>query len=454
MKKLRIGLVTIVLVVVALAGTAQSKFSIDQVLSAPFPTELTASPAGRRVAWFFNDQGRRNVWGAEAPHFTARQLTNFVADDGEALSELTWSPDGKTIVFVRGEGKNSAGEFPNPTNNPSGTEQAIWAVGFTGGLPRKLGNGASPAISSTGQVAFTSGGQIWSAPLSGSAAAQPLFHARGRNGGAAWSPDDRSLVFVSDREDHSFIALYRPVSNSIRYIAPSVDRDHSPRWSLDGKQIAYVRQSGRGGEAPLPGADNVPNPWSIWVAEVDTLAARQVWASTNTPEGSIPRMAGEDILSWGADGRLVFASEQDGWLHLYSLPSSGGAATLLTPGNCEIEQVAYSFDRRALVYTSNCGDLNRRHLWQVAVSGGTPGALTRGETIEWSPTLLVDGSVAFLRSDARLPGSPYVMNPSGADARNIAAGTIPKDFPAGSLVAPQQVVFKSADGWAVSGGRN
>src|SRR5206468_12438972 len=192
-------------------------------------------------------------------------------------------------------------------------EQPLWAVSFSGGLPRKIGSGNSPDVSAAGQVAFVSDGQIWSVPLSGSAAAQQLLKARGRNGSPRWSPDGKSLAFVSQREDHSFIGLYQPASNTLRYIAASVDRDQSPRWSPDGKQIAFVRQPGRGGDPPRPGADDVPVPWSIWVADIESLKAREVWASSKTPEGSLPRMAGEDVLRWGGDGRLVFASEQDGW---------------------------------------------------------------------------------------------------------------------------------------------
>src|SRR2546426_10354393 len=75
---------------IAGTGSGQGRFTIEQVLSAPFPAELTASTSGKRVAWLFNDQGRRNVWAAEAPQFKARPLTRFDADDGQPLTELTW----------------------------------------------------------------------------------------------------------------------------------------------------------------------------------------------------------------------------------------------------------------------------------------------------------------------------------------------------------------------------
>jgi len=450
MKFLRVLLFLLVFGALAMAAEPTS-FTLEQVLSVPFPTELVASPTGNRVAWLMNDQGRRNIWVAESPRFKARQLTHFTNDDGQVLTQLTWSSQGEALVFVRGAGATRAGETPNPTQNPAGTERAIWAVDIPEGVPRKLGNGTSPALSPTGRVAFLSDGQIWAAPLSGSTAAQQLLRVRGRSRDLRWSPDGETLAFVSDRNEYSFITLYQPDSDGFRYVSPSVDRDHFPRWSPDGKQIAFVRQPGRGGELPPPLAENVPSPWAIWVADLETLAARKVWESSQEPEGSLPRMAAENTLQWASENRLVFASEQEGWLHLYSLSSSGGAPRLLTPGECEVEQVAYSPDSPSIVYSSNCGDGDRRHLWRVPVTGGTPRELSSGESMEWNPAVLVDDQVAFLRSDARIPASAYLMSASGQDPRPLAPETFPKDFPSTSLVVPQQVVFTSPDGWKIHG---
>ena len=54
---------------------AQS-FSVEQILSAPFPSQLTASSTGARIAWVFNKKGAQNVWTAEGPAFAPRQVTH------------------------------------------------------------------------------------------------------------------------------------------------------------------------------------------------------------------------------------------------------------------------------------------------------------------------------------------------------------------------------------------
>ncbi len=154
MKGLRISVAAAAMCAMLGTGTAQNRFTIAQLLSAPFTSELIASPGGKRIAWLVNDQGRRNVWAAEGPRFRPRRLTSFTDDDGQDITQLTWSPDGETIAFVRGGGKNSDGESPNPTHDTGGADQAVWAVNYGGGLPRKLGHGIEPEISFTGEVAF------------------------------------------------------------------------------------------------------------------------------------------------------------------------------------------------------------------------------------------------------------------------------------------------------------
>ena len=76
-----------------------SQFTLEQVMSSPFPTELTASRKGQRVAWVFDEKGHRNIWVAEGPQFKARQLTQFNDDDGQELTDLGFSSDGKLDRF-------------------------------------------------------------------------------------------------------------------------------------------------------------------------------------------------------------------------------------------------------------------------------------------------------------------------------------------------------------------
>src|ERR1043165_1030825 len=106
-----------------LQAAVYSQFTLEQVMSSPFPSELVISRKGERVAWVFDKEGRRNIFVAEGPQFRARQLTKYTQDDGQELTDLGFSSDGNWIVFVRGGDKNSRGEVPNPTSDPAGEKQ-------------------------------------------------------------------------------------------------------------------------------------------------------------------------------------------------------------------------------------------------------------------------------------------------------------------------------------------
>jgi dipeptidyl aminopeptidase/acylaminoacyl peptidase len=438
-------------------ASAQQGVTLESLLSAPFPENLTAAKTANRIAWTFNQEGKRNIWVAEGPAFTARRLTSYLQDDGEPLSELNFSEDGNTIVYVRGEGKNASGQFPNPTTNPAGTEQTVWSVAWSGGEPKKVDAGDSPKISAKGVIAYVRDGQIWTASSNNSEKPKQLI-VRGQNHSEDWSPDGSQLVFVSSRGDHSFIGVYEVTTNSVRFLAPSVDTDSDPVWSLDGKRVAFVRRPAEQRDTPAGYflQPDKPHPWAIWIADASSGNAQAIWHSSTSPDGSYPFMAkdtGGGIIRWAAGNQVLIASEEDGWQHLYSLSVEGGNPHLLTPGNCEVEQWSLTADKKAVVLNSNCGDIDRRHLWIAGISGDHSTQLTRGEGIEWSPVGLSDGqTLVYLGSDAKHPARPFLSKLTGDHAAQpLAAETWLPSFPSQQLVTPQQVLFKATDGVEIHG---
>src|SRR5206468_3425617 len=105
------------------ARAQQRSFTIEQALSAPFPDELVAAPAGGALAWVFNAQGVRNIWIATGPEYQGRAVTGYQEDDGQEIGELAWTPDARTLVYVRGGPANGRGEYPNP---PSPRKAIAW----------------------------------------------------------------------------------------------------------------------------------------------------------------------------------------------------------------------------------------------------------------------------------------------------------------------------------------
>ncbi len=434
----------------AAANVPAQSFTLEQVMSSPFPSELTVSNRGDRVAWAFAAEGKRNIWMAESPGFVARQLTRYDKDDGGALSELVFAPNGNLLAYVRGEGRNQAGEYPNPTTDSAGTSQQVWIVDVRTGRTTFIGEGNTPTFAATGtHVVWIRNGEFLTAPAVGGKE-RTLFAMRGDVSGPQWSPDGTQLAFVSTRNDHSFISIYEPRTNQLRFIAPSVDRDTAPRWSPDGRRIAFIRLLN------VPDTFSIDRdriqPWAIWVADARTGQAKQIWRSGDSDNDSFPGLGSEDFWQWVAGDRLLFPSEKDGWIHLYSIPAGGGTVQSLTPGEFEVESATLSPDRTFLVVATNKNDIDRRHLWRVNLADGAVRQLTSGDGNEMYPALFDNGAqIAFFRSTARDPLMPFTARVDGSNIKPLAPQALPRDFPSAKLVAPEPVIFKAADGLEIHG---
>lgn len=435
---------------------APGGFGLEQVLSFAFPDGLTSASGADRVAWTFDIKGVRNIWVADAPDFAARQVTHYSEDDGRPIASVRITPDGKTVVYARGSETNSVGEVADPTSDVQKPEQQVWAVDVASGQPRLLGTlecgeeGCEDIeISPDGQFAvWAARDALWIAPISGAVPAHQLCYVRGDNSEPRWSPGGKEIAFTSNRGDHSLIAVYDFGKSSIHYLHASVDRDELPRWSPDGKSIAYVKTNGP--ERGLPIIPERPQPWSIWLGDAATGEAHQIWRSGDGVDDSIPRLTEGDSLHFAAGNRVTFSSEKDGRNHLYSISADGGDLTLLTPGDFDTKGVTLSFDGRTLYYESNQNDVDRMHIWRVSVDGGTPEAVTKGETIEWSPVQTGDAQYLLcLGSSATSPAMPYEITHGRREM--IAREELPADFPSSQLVTPKQVIFKSGDGLEIHG---
>ena len=425
--------------------------TMEQIASAPFPSYLTASPANGSVAWVYNDRGARNVWIAErfGHGYRARRLTGNAGDNGVDLVDLGWTGDGKSLVYVQG-GDDRGRTAVNPMGLPGGRKAGeVWTVS-TDGVARLIGPGVSPIPSPVGdQFLFERDGQPFLASASGGEAV-PLFRDCGSVTGVAWAPDGRRFAFVSGRGAHSLVGVFDLGGKKVTWIAPTTTRDREPAWSPDGKRIAFLRLPADHGPRNAFFSDREGHPWEIWVADAASGEGRRVW-SAKPGVGSRFRELFNSARSlfWAAEDQLIVPWEGSGWVRLYAFPAAGGAARLLTPGEAEVFAAELSVDRRRIIYAGNDGDLDRRHIYEVAVEGGPPRQITVSDGIEDMPVVAGDGRLFALRGEATTPLRPVLVTARGMI--DLAPNAVPPGFPRGRLVEPENVSFLASDGVDVRG---
>ncbi len=428
---------------------AADPFTVDQIMSAPFASGLTAAPTGATVAWIENEAGRRNIWVASGPEWQSRKLTSFDEDDGQEIADLAWAPDATYLLFVRGGDFENGGENPNPAISPRKPEQAVWRVSLAGGAPSKLTVGHSPQVSSKGEIIFVRDGQIFS--LQKDTEAKPLVEQKGSQSDVTWSPDGTRFVFVSGRRDHSFIGVYSMADHAVRYLDPSVDSDGAPVWSPDGLSIAFLRIPATGDEAFF-GPRRAGTPWSIRIAEVATGIGHEAFRADKGQGSLFHQVDAEKQIFWTGDC-LVFPWERTGWNHLYSISIRPAAHTPveLTPGTGEVEHVAQSADAKTIFYSSNLSAIDSRHLASVEVTGAAKTKpLTAGDDMQWQPAPAADGSaLIYLTSSYNQSSHPAVLSSSGQTKR--LGPEDPPQFPTAALVRPQSVLLTAADGMQIHG---
>ncbi|MEI9996738.1 MAG: prolyl oligopeptidase family serine peptidase [Rhizomicrobium sp.] len=426
------------------AAAHPAQFTIEQVMEAPYPSDLTVAPSGRAVAWVFDTKGVRNVWIADpaSPTGRAHAITSF-AQDGVDIGEIAWSPDRKWIAFTRAETL----EDPSPANvnnspdGPSGRD--VWIVPVAGGTARKIAGGHAPSFAPDGgRVIFADRTTILAAPVDGKAPPQPLVVDKWSLSSVTWSPDGRRFAFSSHRGSHTLIGVYDTVAKTIAWMSPSLDHDASAAFSPDGSQLAFIRVPS---EKSLEFVSRrVGQPWSIWVADTVTGAGRRIFlADAGVGSAFRPTLSTQNLL-WTADNRLVFPWEKTGWVQLYSVGARGGDVRPLTSGAFEVAHMGFGSDRRHLLVSSNQDDIDGIHVWSFDVQSGAAARLAADAAIEDYPELAADGTAFALRSEATVPLRPVVL--SDGRWQPLAPDAVGASFPSAQLVTPQAVVFTAKDG--------
>ena len=282
--------------------------------------------------------GGGGVWlqDGKIAYSTRKTITPiFVANaDGSGEVQLTkfnnwnvcprWSPDAKTIAFMTEYGEEG--------------RRAVWTVPSSGGEEKFLTLGDSPAWSSDGKkIAFSAGtgrppvtAKISIIPAEGGEARE-LMNYDGALTNLDWSPDGRSIAFSYSRgedvknpipdsrkdiEDIYIISMNGGMPKRLTQMDKKGFRFTSPRWSPDGKKIAFRSLDYEGWEKGRPS-----EPIGIYTMDVEGGEPKLVinefdhWWFCWSPDGKniiFPIQEKESKGPFGADRYLYRVSVEGG----------------------------------------------------------------------------------------------------------------------------------------------
>jgi TolB protein len=283
------------------------------------------------------------------------------------------------------------------------------------------------------ELVYSMAGSLWRQKLDSHEAIQ-LTDGPGYDYQPDWSPDGKSVLYVSYRKDAMELCLLDLVSGRTKQLTDDGTVNVEPRWSPDGKKIVWVSTQYNkrfhvfiadfsDGELKnavrLTGETRSSLPryyYSQYDMEINPVWTRDgkeilfvsnrghiygtggFWLMKAEP-GAEAREIHYEETSWKArpdfspDGsRMVYSSYLGGqWQNLWLMPAKAGDAFPISYGDWDETYVRWSPDGKHLAYISNqTGDTT---IWLEEIPGGTKHALTISRRKHLSPRALVAVSI-------------------------------------------------------------
>jgi dipeptidyl aminopeptidase/acylaminoacyl peptidase len=335
------------------------------------PSDGQISPNGIEVAYVVTNienetTPHSEIWIADADGKHARQITRSI----NSSKSPRWSPDGKSIAFLslRPESKDDkdakrqvqilfldGGEARQATYLKNGVDSFSWSpdglrfvcVSTTSAPVRASDAGDERhyihSLYKQDPSGFLTDARkhIWVADIKWRTAKQVTQGDGWDDSNPEWSPDGRKIVFLSDRsgkawedyEEHNYVGVWVVSEDGGQPL--EVNESHgalpsSPRWSPDGKLIAFF------------GANVFGDPPTLYLISADGSA------HAKSLIGGLDINAAD--LQWGDQGRSVyFVNMTKGTEQIFRVDGATGVETQLTTGDQGISNLAVG--KREMVYS-------------------------------------------------------------------------------------------------------
>lgn len=277
-------------------------------------------------------------------------------------SQVSFSPDGKRMVLMRGNFPH-LGESALVIANSDGTNERTLVVRKT---PERFSPifFTGPSWSPDDQLIAASVGTI------GSMSQIKIFRVEDGTeqrltsdkwlftGRVQWLPDMSGLLFIAgDHAGFSQLWFQSYPDGTVRRVTNDLNTYRAISLTADGTRLSTIQSSGL---------------INVWVApEGDAKRAVQL------PTGNVGfYAAGGSNLSWAPDGRLAFVSTESGVQDIWLMDSDGGNRKQLTSNSGQNVTPVASPDGRYIIFVSMRA--GARSIWRVNLDGSNPQKLTDG----------------------------------------------------------------------------
>ena len=416
----------------ASAQTGRRPYSLDDVGRLHVVADPQVSPDGKWIAYTVQtsdlekDKRDTDVWMVSRDGAQRVQLTS----SPESESQPRWSPDGRYLAFVASRGDED--------EKKKGAQ--VWLLDRAGGEARKLTDAKggvedfewSPdsarlvlVVSDPDPSDDPEKIEGWKKKTKPPIVVDRYHFKRDRAG------------YLQHLRDHLY--LFDVEARKSEQLTSGDFDDRSPSWSPDGRSIAFVSKRPAGD----PDRSHDSN---IFVVEARAGAKPRQLTTYAGEDGGRP--------VWSPDGSAIayLQSDEAKWYaydqaKLAVIAAGGGPARLLTESlDRSVGSPLWSADGAHLYFTVE--DDRAEYLARVPAGGGTVEPLTSGRRVVGAPSLGPDGLIALLSSTPDSPNEVHV-----AEQGRLRKLTAHNDAWAREVAfsAVEDVTFTARDGTVVNG---
>ena len=414
------------------ARTAPRLITVEDLARLRDVADPRISPDGAWVAYTVGtqdlkaDRQQTDLWMTSWDGATTLRLTTT---EKESESRPRWSPDGRYLAFLSSRGDEDEAS-------------QLWLLPRAGGEAERVSQGKA----GVDDYAWSPDGTRFVFVVSDS----DSVAVSGKAGKDRTPPPiviDR-FYFKEDvtgyrTHKRSHLYLFDLATREMKQLTSGDNDDLQPAWSPDGKSLAFLSKRG-------PDADRT-NSWEIYVVQARPGAeARQVTHS----ESAVNNPDGENFIAWSPDGsQIAFLQRGSHGLIYYAVnklalvPAAGGPVRVLAADlDRWVSDPAWAPDGRSIYLILE--EDRVQHLVRVPAGGGRPEPVLQGRRVVSAFDVSPAGRIAALVSTTAT--LPEVFAADGPEPRPLSRQN--DSLLAGLRLATiEEISFKSRDGTTIHG---